>query len=134
MGTTDLLGPNYYGVSRTLVDKYKHETKILPIMCHNITVGTGTSYYIIVIRRYSPVRATGIMPEDTCSKAITGPIVVQQDCDRPNYIKSKRPDVWPNIKAITGPIILLRRYVPVQATRIMTEGTAKPGETNSQDK
>ena len=63
------------------------------------------------------------MPKDTCSKSMTVPIVVQQGCDRPNYIKSELPNVWPNKKAMTGPIILLRRYRPVQATQIMTKGT-----------
>ena len=92
-------------------------------MCHDITVGTGTRYRSIVLCRYSPVRATGIIPEDTCSKAMTGPIIVQQGFDRQNDIKAERPNVWPNRKAITGPIIVLHRYGPVRATQIINKGT-----------
>ena len=97
-------------------------------MCHNVTVGTGVSYHSIVLRRYNLVRDTGIMPKDTCRKAITGPIIVQQDYGRPINIKAERPNIWTKCKAmagptivlcrygpITGPIIILRRYGPVQA-------------------
>ena len=86
-------------------------------------MGTGTSYHIIVLHRYSPVRATGIIPKDTCSKAMTRPVIVQQGCDRPHDIKAKRTNFWPIRKAMTGTIIVLRRYGSVQATQIMTEGT-----------
>ena len=78
----------------------------------------------------------GIIPRDMYSKAITGPIMVQQGCDRPNDIKSKRPNVWAYSKAMIGPIIvlcrygpmtvpmiLLCRYGPVRATQIMNYGT-----------
>ena len=61
------------------------------------------------------------MPEDTCSMAMTGPIIVQQVCDRPNDIKAERPNVCTNSKAMTGQIILLRRYGPVQAIQIITK-------------
>ena len=54
---------------------------------------------------------------------MTGPIIVQKGCDGPNEIKAERPNVWPNIKAITGPIIVLRIYGLVKATRIINEGT-----------
>ena len=54
---------------------------------------------------------------------MTGPIIVQQGCDRPNYIKAERTNVWPNIKAMTGPIIVICRCGPVRATQIMTKGT-----------
>ena len=64
----------------------------------------------------------GIMPKDTCSKAMTGPIIAQQGCDRPNDIKAERPNVWPYINAMTFPIIVLRGYCPVRATQIMNEG------------
>ena len=89
----ELLVPSYYGVSGTLVYKYEREIKILPSICHDVAVGTGTSYHIIVLHRYSPVCATGIMPKDTCSKDMRGQIIV------------------------------LRIYGPVQATRIITKGT-----------
>ena len=71
----------------------------------------------------------GIIHEDTRIKAMAGPIIVQQGCDRPNDKKAKRPNVWPNSKAMTGPIIVLRRYGPVQATQIMTKGTYKKAVT-----
>ena len=38
--------------------------------------GTGTSYHITLLRRYSPERATEISPKDTCSKDIKGQIIV----------------------------------------------------------
>ena len=63
-----------------------------------------------------------MVPKDMCSKATIGPIIVQQGCDRLNDINSERPNVWPNSKAMTIPIIVLHRYVPVQATQIMTKG------------
>ena len=139
----ELLGPSYYGVSGTLVDKYKREKKIWPSMCQYVTVGTGTSYHGIVLHRYSPVRATGITPEDTCSKAMKIPIIVQQGCNRPNDIKAERPNVWPYRKAMTGPIIvlcrydpmmgpiiILHRYDPVQATQIMNEGACNNNVTS----
>ena len=88
MRTTDLLGPSYYGVIGVLVDKYERETKIWPRTCHDVTVGAGTSYHSIVLRRYTQVRATGIMTKDTCRKDMAGPIIVQQGCDGPNVIKS----------------------------------------------
>ena len=104
-------------------------------MCHNVTVGTVMRYHSIVLRRYSPVHATGIMPEDACSKDKTGPIIVKQGCDRPNDIKSERPNVWLYSKAVTGPMIVLCRYGPitvpiavlhkygpVRATNIMNKG------------
>ena len=72
------------------------------------------------------------MPEDTCSKDMTGRIIVQQGCDRPNDIKAERPNVLPYSKdmtgpiivlrrhgPMTGPIIVLRRYGPVKATQII---------------
>ena len=96
-------------------------------MSHDVTVGTGTIYLIIVLCRYIPVLATGIIPKDTCSKAMTDPIIVQQGCDRANDIKAERPNIWPNKKARIGPIIVLRRYGPVRATHIMTEGTNNKG-------
>ena len=65
----------------------------------------------------------GIIPEDTCDKAMAGSIIVQQGCDRMNDIKAERPNVWPYSKATTGPIIVLRRYDPVRATQIMNKGT-----------
>ena len=46
------------------------------------------------------------MPEDTCSKDMTGRIIVQQGCDRPNDIKAERPNVLPYSKDMTGPIIV----------------------------
>ena len=61
-------------------------------MCRDIPVGTDTSYHIILLRRYSPVYSTGMMPKDTFNKAMT------------------------------GHIILLRRCVPVCTTRIITKG------------
>ena len=76
------------------------------------------------------------MPEDTCRKDMTGPIIVQLGYDRSIDIKAKRPNFWPYSKAVTGPIIViciydpmkgpiivLRRYGPVQATHIMNKGT-----------
>ena len=70
------------------------------------------------------------------SKDMTGPIIVQQVCDRSNEIKAERPNVCPYSKAMTGPIIVLRRYGPmigpvivlrrygpVRATHIMNKGT-----------
>ena len=73
-------------------------------------MGTGTSYHSIILHRYSPVRVTGIIPEDTCRKDMPGPVIVKQGCDRPNDIKAKQPNVWPYSKAMTGPIIVLCRY------------------------
>ena len=64
----------------------------------------------------------GIMPKDTCSKAMTSPIIAQQVCDRPNYIKAERPNILPYRKTMTVPIIVLHRYGPVQATPIMNKG------------
>ena len=63
------------------------------------------------------------MPEYTCSNDMTGPIIVQQGCDMPNNIKAKRKKIYPNSEAITGPVIVLRTYGPLQATQIMTEST-----------
>ena len=65
----------------------------------------------------------GLMPKDTFTKAITGPIILQQGCDNPNDIKSEKANVWPNIKAMTGPIIVICRYGALQATQIMNKGT-----------
>ena len=77
-------------------------------------MGTNTRYHIILLRRYRPVRDTGIMPEDTCSKAMKGHIIVlcryssvqdtqimtkrhmKQGCDRPNEINYEGPNVRPN--------------------------------------
>ena len=92
-GPTELLGTRHYGVSGNLVYKYECETKIWPSTYHDVAVGTGTSYHIIVLRRYSPVRATKIRPKDMCSKAMKGQIIV------------------------------LRIYGPVRATHIITKGT-----------
>ena len=82
-------------------------------------MGTGTSYHSIVLRRYSPVRAMGIMPEDTCRKDMKGLIVVQQGYDRLNDIKAERPNVWPYSKDMTGPIIIICRYGPMKGTIIV---------------
>ena len=79
-------------------------------------MGTGKSYHSIVLLRYIPVRDTGIMPKYTWSKAMTGLIILQQGCVRPNDIKAEWPNVWPYIKATTGPNIVLRRYGPVRDT------------------
>ena len=113
-------------------------TKHVP-RCHR---EKGKSYHSIVLRRYSSVRATGIITEDTCSKYITGPIIVQQGCDRLNDIKAERTNVWPYSKAmtspiivlciygpITGPIVVLRIYGPIQATQIMDEVTCNKNVT-----
>ena len=72
----ELLLPSYLGVSVIEVVKNKHETKNLPITCHNVAVGTGMSYHIIIIRRYIPVRATGMVPKEMCNKDMTGHIIV----------------------------------------------------------
>ena len=66
-------------------------------MCHDVAVGIGTSCHIKVLRRYSPVRATEIIPKDTC------------------------------ITAMKVQIIVLCRYGPVQDTQIMTKGTYNLG-------
>ena len=76
-------------------------------------------YHSILLRRYIPVRAMGIIPKDTCRKAMTGPIIVQQGYDRPNDIKAKRSNVWPYSKAVTGPIIILYRYGPMTVPIIL---------------
>ena len=70
-------------------------------------------YHSIVLRRYNLVHATGIMPEYTCRKAITGLIIVQQGYDRPNEIKAERPNVWPYIMAMIVPTIVLCIYGPM---------------------
>ena len=111
--TTELLVPSYYRVSGTLVDKYKREPNILQSTCHNVTVGKGTIYHSILLCRYIPVRATGIMPEDTFRKVMKGPTIVQQGYDRPNDIKAKQTNFWPYSKAVTGPIIVLCWYGPM---------------------
>ena len=76
-------------------------------------MGTGTSYYSIVLRRYSSVSAKEIMTKDNSSKATTGPVTVQQGCDMPNDIKSERPNVYPYSNDTTGSIIVLCRYGPM---------------------
>ena len=60
-----------------------------------------------------------IIPKDACSKAITGQIIVQQGCYSPNDIKAKQPNAWPYSKAMTGPIIVLCRYVPMKGPIIV---------------
>ena len=44
---------------------------------------------------------------------MTGPSIVQQGYDRPNYVKAEWSNVWPYSKAIKGQIILLCRYGPM---------------------
>ena len=87
------MGTSYYGVIENMLDKYKCETKIRPSTCHDVTTGIGTGYHSIVLLIYIPVRATGIMTENKCSKAMTGPIIVQQGYDRPNDIKAEQSNV-----------------------------------------
>ena len=48
-------------------------------MCHDVTVGTGMRYNIIVLRIYGPINATRIMTKGMCNKAMAG-----QMTHRPN--------------------------------------------------